>query len=94
MAHRRRFRLKLKSRTLLLGERTLVMGVLNVTPDSFSDGGQYLDADRAAARALEIERVRSLVERTPERLTLWAAEILKWYLGIPSKVEEIERLSA
>ena len=33
-----------------------VMGVLNVTPDSFSDGGQYLDADRAIARALEMQQ--------------------------------------
>ena len=40
----------------MLGERTLVMGVLNVTPDSFSDGALYLDPDAAAARALEIER--------------------------------------
>jgi len=36
MNHRKRFRLKLDSRTLVLGERTLLMGVLNVTPDSFS----------------------------------------------------------
>ncbi len=46
---------KLKSRTVALGERTLIMGVLNVTPDSFSDGGKYADPDRAFARALEIE---------------------------------------
>jgi dihydropteroate synthase len=39
----------------VLGERTLVMGVLNVTPDSFSDGGIYLDIDAAVARCLEIE---------------------------------------
>src|SRR5271155_487799 len=32
------------------------MGVLNVTPDSFSDGGLFLNADAAVARALEIER--------------------------------------
>jgi dihydropteroate synthase len=32
-----------------------VMGVLNVTPDSFSDGGRYFDPDRAAARAFEME---------------------------------------
>jgi dihydropteroate synthase len=32
-----------------------IMGVLNVTPDSFSDGGKYLDPDRAVARALEME---------------------------------------
>jgi dihydropteroate synthase len=56
MFRRNKFRLRLPSRTLALGERTLVMGVLNVTPDSFSDGGRFLDADRAAARALEIER--------------------------------------
>jgi len=46
----------LPSRVLRLGERTLVMGVLNVTPDSFSDGGQYCDPERAVQRAFEIER--------------------------------------
>jgi dihydropteroate synthase len=56
MFRRRKFKLRLPSRTLLLGERTLVMGVLNVTPDSFSDGGLFLDTDAAVARALEIER--------------------------------------
>lgn len=61
MFQRKRFRLRLPavaglpSRTLVLGEHTLIMGVLNVTPDSFSDGGIYLDADAAVARALEIE---------------------------------------
>jgi dihydropteroate synthase len=55
MFHRKKFRLKLRSGTLLLGEHTLLMGVLNVTPDSFSDGGLYLDVGAAAARALEIE---------------------------------------
>ena len=38
-----------------LGERTLLMGVLNVTPDSFSDGGKFSDPDRAFARAIELE---------------------------------------
>jgi dihydropteroate synthase len=56
MFHRRKFRLRLPSRTLRLGERTLVMGVLNVTPDSFSDGGLFLDPEAAVARALEMER--------------------------------------
>jgi len=46
---------KLAKRELKLGERTLLMGVLNVTPDSFSDGGKYTDPDRAFARALELE---------------------------------------
>jgi dihydropteroate synthase len=35
--------------------RALIMGVLNVTPDSFSDGGRYDDPDRAYVRALELE---------------------------------------
>ncbi|PWT88686.1 MAG: dihydropteroate synthase, partial [Proteobacteria bacterium] len=52
---RKRFRLKLPSRTLVLGERTLIMGVLNVTPDSFSDGGRFFDFQRALDRALAIE---------------------------------------
>lgn len=56
MFRRRTFRLKLPSRTLVLGERTLIMGVLNVTPDSFSDGGLHYDADAAVERAFEIER--------------------------------------
>ncbi len=56
MFERKRFRLRLPSRTLVLGDRTLVMGVLNVTPDSFSDGGMYSDTDRAVARALDVER--------------------------------------
>jgi dihydropteroate synthase len=55
MFHRKRFRLHLRTRTLSLGERTLIMGVLNITPDSFSDGGAYLDSGAAIARALQIE---------------------------------------
>ncbi len=50
------FRLKLPSRTLVLGERTLVMGVLNVTPDSFSDGGKFFDVERAIEQAVAMER--------------------------------------
>jgi dihydropteroate synthase len=46
---------KLKRREIQLGDRTLLMAVLNVTPDSFSDGGKYADPDRAFARALELE---------------------------------------
>ena len=56
MLRRKKCRLKLPSRTLALGERTLIMGVLNVTPDSFSDAGLHLDPDSAIARAFEIER--------------------------------------
>src|SRR5438445_3747503 len=41
--------------TFPLQERVLIMGVLNVTPDSFSDGGRYLGVEAAVARAEEIE---------------------------------------
>jgi dihydropteroate synthase len=44
-------RWKLARRSLQIGERTLVMGILNVTPDSFSDGGQFFSLDRAMAHA-------------------------------------------
>src|SRR5579884_622512 len=53
--NRRRREWKLKSRTFVLGERTLIMGILNVTPDSFSDTVRYDDPDRAFARAIELE---------------------------------------
>ncbi|MCU1292248.1 MAG: Dihydropteroate synthase, partial [Bryobacterales bacterium] len=51
----KRYQWKLKDREIVLGDRTVVMGILNVTPDSFSDGGEYSDPDRACARALELE---------------------------------------
>jgi dihydropteroate synthase len=55
MIRRKTFRLRLPSRTLLLGERTLLMGVLNVTPDSFSDGGKFLDTERATEHAIAMQ---------------------------------------
>ena len=51
---RRLFYWKLKQREIKLGERTVLMGVLNVTPDSFSDGGQFLDRDQAVQHALKL----------------------------------------
>ncbi len=45
---------RLRSRTLELGRRTLVMGVVNITPDSFSDGGSFLDPQAAVAHALSL----------------------------------------
>jgi dihydropteroate synthase len=42
------------SRTVELGRRTLIMGIVNVTPDSFSDGGLYLDTDQAVAHGLRL----------------------------------------
>ena len=45
---------RLRTRELELGPRTLVMGILNVTPDSFSDGGKFLARDHAVAHALKM----------------------------------------
>ena len=45
---------KLARHSLRYGERTLLMGVLNVTPDSFSDGGKFFSIDSAAAHAQEL----------------------------------------
>jgi dihydropteroate synthase len=56
MISRSKFRLKLRSQILILGPRTLVMGVLNVTPDSFSDGGNFLSQEKAVQHALQMER--------------------------------------
>ena len=46
---------KTPRRTFDLSQRALIMGVLNVTEDSFSDGGRFLDPDAAVARALQME---------------------------------------
>ena len=48
------FQWNLGTRALELGKRTLIMGVVNVTPDSFSDGGQFLDRDRAVEHAVRL----------------------------------------
>src|SRR5579884_1022882 len=45
---------QLRSRTLELGVRTLVMGILNITPDSFSDGGKFMGRDQALSHALQM----------------------------------------
>jgi dihydropteroate synthase len=51
----KRYQWRLKGREIVLGDRTLLMGILNVTPDSFSDGGMYSDPDHAFARGIELE---------------------------------------
>lgn len=56
MAPRPHYEILLGGRRVLLGERTLVMGVLNVTPDSFSDGGRYFEPRRAIEHGLELAR--------------------------------------
>ncbi|MGA8310605.1 MAG: dihydropteroate synthase, partial [Terriglobales bacterium] len=48
------FEWQIGSRALQLGKRTLIMGVVNVTPDSFSDGGETFDRERAVEYALKL----------------------------------------
>src|ERR1700676_678166 len=48
------FQWNIGSRVLELGRRTLIMGIVNVTPDSFSDGGLYIDAEKAVVRAEQL----------------------------------------
>jgi len=82
---RKKFRLRLPSRSLALGQRTLVMGVLNVTPDSFSDGGLHFSTEGAVARALEIER------QGADILDIGAESTRPGSSGISAK-EELSRL--
>jgi len=51
---RQAYRWRVAGRELELGRRTLVMGVVNVTPDSFSDGGRFLTFDHAVAHAMQL----------------------------------------
>lgn len=82
---RKRFEWKLRDKTLHLGDRTLIMGVLNVTPDSFSDGGKYQDPDRAFARAVELEEQGAdLIDVGAESTRPGSARI--------SEAEELRRL--
>jgi dihydropteroate synthase len=55
MIRRKLFRLRFPSRTLVAGKRTLIMGVLNVTPDSFSDGNRFYSEEDAIVHALRME---------------------------------------
>ena len=85
MPPRKHIRLKLRSRTLVLGERTLIMGVLNVTPDSFSDGGRFFSLKRAVDGALAMERAGA------DLLDIGAESTRPGSAGI-SAAEELQRL--
>jgi dihydropteroate synthase len=85
MIRRKIYRLKLKQRTLVLGERTLVMAVLNVTPDSFSDGGKFFRVEDAVSAALAMERAGADI------LDIGAESTRPGSTGISGE-EELERL--
>ena len=85
MIQRKLFRLKMPSGMLVLGERTLVMGVLNVTPDSFSDGGKFFRVGDAVDAALAMERAGADI------LDIGAESTRPGSTGISGE-EELERL--
>ncbi|WP_258234987.1 dihydropteroate synthase, partial [Paenibacillus agaridevorans] len=70
---------------LSLGDRTLIMGILNATPDSFSDGGRYMDVEAAVAHA------RSMVEQGADILDI-GGESTRPGFDTVSAEEEIRRV--
>jgi dihydropteroate synthase len=98
------FEWNLGTRTLELGKRTLVMGVVNVTPDSFSDGGLHFDRSRAVEHALRLlEEGADIVDvggestRPGAKMVPSEADAASGKLGPPvgaavSEKEELERV--
>lgn len=82
---RKSYTLKLKSGLLSLGERTLLMGILNVTPDSFSDAGRYFSFDAAVAHA------RELIEAGADVLDIGGESTRPFSDPVPTEVE-LERV--
>ena len=74
-----------RGRVIPLGERTLVMGILNVTPDSFSDGGSYYNYGAAVLRA------KQMVAEGADIIDLGAESTRPGYRPVSEK-EELERL--
>ena len=79
-------RWKLRTRTLEFGRRPLLMGILNVTPDSFSDGGAFSDANRA------IEHGLALVEQGADILDI-GGESTRPYASPIDHPEELRRVA-
>jgi len=85
---------KLARRSLAYGERTLVMGVLNVTPDSFSDGGQFFSLDHAISYAEQmIEEGADIIDVGGES-TRPGSEFVSEEEELDRVIPVIERLAA
>ena len=94
MIRRRRFEVPLSGRQpLSLGERTLVMGVLNVTPDSFSDGGCWQEPSRAVDRAIEMEESGAALLDIGGESTRPGAESLSVKAELARVIPVLERLA-
>jgi dihydropteroate synthase len=77
---------RIKDRILPIGERTLVMGILNVTPDSFSDGGRYFSIDKALAHA------RQMIAEGADIIDIGGESTRPGTHGPVSAEEEIDRV--
>ncbi|HAP93015.1 MAG TPA: dihydropteroate synthase [Desulfotomaculum sp.] len=74
-----------RGKELVLGERTLVMGILNVTPDSFSDGGLFFDPGKAVEQALQ------MVEEGADIIDLGGESTRPGYVPVKPE-EELKRV--
>ena len=86
------FEWQIGSRVLQLGKRTLIMGVVNVTPDSFSDGGQHFDRDRAVEYALKLLQDGADIVDVGGESTRPGAKVSGADAGAVSEKEELERV--
>lgn len=79
---------------LPIGERTYIMGILNVTPDSFSDGGKYTDIDSAVKRAIEmVENGADIIDVGGESTRPWGYQPVDPLSEMNRVVPVIERLA-
>jgi dihydropteroate synthase len=76
---------KIRNTTLPTTQRTLVMGILNVTPDSFSDGGLYNTKDRA------LQHVREMIENGADLIDIGGESTRPGFRPVPAE-EEMERV--
>lgn len=77
--------LKCRNLELTIGERTLMMGILNITPDSFSDGGQYVSVEKA------VERAFAMVEEGADMIDVGGESTRPGFTKV-SVQEELERV--
>jgi dihydropteroate synthase len=77
----REYTLRCRERSLVLSGIPRIMGVLNVTPDSFSDGGMYLSPDRA------VERGQEMAEKGAEIIDVGGESTRPGSTGVPAEVE-------
>jgi dihydropteroate synthase len=86
MPVRPKFAVSLPSRKLMLGQRTLIMGILNVTPDSFYDGGDHLKLSDAIARGIQ------MVEEGADLIDIGGESTRPRHRRVLPAVDEIRRV--